>query len=217
MINFKCEDNCETQQLDIWDNSTEFDYQKAIIKIDDIQFKKEINQSTNPRLIDFLNPNLNTKLSVDVKDDGLVKVDYYLFKSVEAVIYEVGSNIVAAPNIYNSFIGFDYIYLDDVYEIDKSKSSTQTLFLKQPVKATSSLYYKGKKATDYVAYLCNTKKEVTKRVLKLSVCKNCGCEYSDLSKSLIQISLMGKSNNITLDNKKAIVKELLNRYGTGKC
>jgi hypothetical protein len=48
MINFKCEDNCETQQLDIWDNSTEFDYQKAIIKIDDIQFKKEINQSTNP-------------------------------------------------------------------------------------------------------------------------------------------------------------------------
>lgn len=217
MIDFKCEDNCETQQLDIWDSSTEFDYQKAIVKIEELGSEKEINQSTNPRLIDFLNPNLNTKISIDVVNDGLFKIDYYLFKSIEAVIYDVGSNIIAAPNIYNSFVGFDYIYLDKEYEIDKSKSSTHALFLKQPVDAESLIYYKGKKATKYTAYLCNTKRKVTERILKMSTCKDCSTEQSVLSKSLIQISLMGKNSTITTDEKKAIVKELLDRYGTGKC
>jgi hypothetical protein len=104
MIDFTFKDNCDTKQLDIQDASTEYGYQKAVLAIEELGLKKELNQATNPRLIDFFNPSLNTKLSFDVEYDGLYKVDYYLFNSVQAVLYEIGSNIIAAPNIYDSFL-----------------------------------------------------------------------------------------------------------------
>lgn len=216
MIDFKYEDNCETKQLDIWDKSDEFNYQKAVIVIDELGLRTEINSSTNPRLIDFLNPNLNTKISIDVSYDGLYKIDYYLFQSREAVLYDIGSNIVSAPNIYDSFLGFDYIYLDTIYEIDKTMSNTNTLFLKEPVQGNSILVYKGKKHQKDVAYLYNTKKELTKRVLNLR-CQNCSNEEAVFNKSFLYIDLLKQDVNASYDEKKNIVDELLNRYGTIRC
>lgn len=215
MISFTFEDNCDTKQLDIWDKSTEFDYQKAVLNIEEIGLRKELSQATNPRLIDFLNPNLNTKISFDVQYDGLYKVDYYLFKSIEAVLYEIGSNIIAAPNIYDSFLGFDYIYLDNIYKIDKSNSTPHALFLNRPVEAAFDIPYKGKMEYKYIQYLCNTKAKITKEVLSLK-CVDCYKEQAKLTKSLVQLEIV-KSPSATDEEKKAIVGELLATYGTARC
>lgn len=216
MINFDYEENINTKQLDIIDKSDEFNFQKAVITLNELGLSKEINQSTNPRLIDFLNPNLNTKVSFDVSYDGLYTVDYYLFQAREAVLYVLGSNIISAPNIYDSFIGFDYIYLDKVYEVDKTKSTDNTLYLKEPVTANSTLVFKGKKATNYVPYLYNTKRELTKRVLNLK-CKDCTKEEAVYNKSFLQIKLVKSDIDASYEEKKSLVDELLNRYGTIRC
>lgn len=216
MINFGYEENIDTKHLDIFDKSNEYNYQKLVITVNELGLSEEVNQSTNPRLIDFLNPNLNTKISFDVSYDGLYTVDYYLFQAREAVLYEIGSNIVAAPNIYNSFLGFDYIYLDKIYEIDKTKSTDNTLFLKEPVIDNSTLVFKGKKVTNYVPYLYNTKRELTKRVLILKY-KDCIKDEIVFNKSFLQIELVKSDVDASYDEKKVLVDELLNRYGTGKC
>ncbi len=215
MIDFTFKDNCDTKQLDIQDASTEYGYQKAVLVIEELGLKKELSQATDPRLIDFFNPSLNTKISFDVAYDGLYKIDYYLFNSVEAVLYEIGSNIIAAPNIYDSFSDFNYIYLDDIYEIDKTMSTPHALFLKRPVQNSFQIAYKGRLVSKYADYLCNTKLRVTKEVLNLK-CTDCIKEQSKLNKSLIQLEIV-KSPSATVQEKKDIIGELLATYGTARC
>jgi hypothetical protein len=210
--------NCNTKKIEVFDKSTSILYDFAIIEKNNKQIVLN-NSTTNPLLFDFLNPTLNTKVEFDAIDSWFY-INYFLFKSYNGCGATItDKNKINNSAIYNSFIGFDYILIDNVYyEIDKSKSSDNQLFLKKPLPSntvTNCNFGKGNKESQIGYSICESNKKILKEVLD-SKCTDCAKEYEKHYKELIQIQLL-KSDCISDEDVKSIVKSITDKYAFINC
>lgn len=208
------ETNCENNTIEVFDKNTSILYDFVVIKTDKQQVYLN-NSFTNPLVTDFLNPSLNTKVEL-YNEKGWLNIDAYYFKQYTLSFTVVDRNELHFTGIYNAFIGYDYILIDqEVYKIDKSKSSENVLFLATPLKKDVVNYTVGKgiKQSKIGYNICEETSKLVKNILSLT-CKDCTTEYQKYHEILIKLQLL-KSNCISDDDIKQIVDSFT--YAVKQC
>lgn len=187
-------------------------------------FKKRLtlSASTIPTAQNFIDSALTTlynitSASVDKTEfnDGIYELNYWILKFplIGSFNYLINTNLINGVNILNAFNDTNWIYLDDFYEIDKTKSTQDQLFLKKPVKTLVTAYNPAYKNQEYFAKICGLNNKIKEEISKITPCTNCGEGADSICDKLIM--LISIQNNIScknLEGAKTIFKYLNNIY-----
>lgn len=175
-------EDCENNTLLLQDVSTfqNVVFDKAILTIDNLGLRKELSSTSNPTLLDFLNPNINSTVTVLGASSELYSIEYILLQEYNFLNYEIGTNIFNRQNVYQDFLGIDYFYADQLYKIDKELSSQDFLWLDKPFEKIVTKVYKAYKIDKLYIYTCPIVNKLKRMVLEYDDCKDCGTEEIDL-------------------------------------
>lgn len=120
---------------------------QVLLYVDKWKKTLKLDSTTNPTASMFLNPNLFTEweikaseFSIDSFQADVIKVKYTFLYAYSGVSFVIGDNLVNKVGIYNDFLDTNFIYIDELYEIDKQKSTPDQLFLKKPIKSGTIVF-----------------------------------------------------------------------------
>ena len=143
MINLRSSNDVLQGTVTIYDKSVlEGSFTRAFIALKELGLSKELNAGTDPTLSAFLSPSPVVGVEFEAKVDMRVTVEYTLLSLLDSsgLTFTVGDNIVSKTGIYNLFSGTNYIYIEKLYLIDKSKSTADSLWLTTPIEKTGVVY-----------------------------------------------------------------------------
>lgn len=177
----------------------------------------EISETTNPNIFDFVNPNLDTKLSI-VSPDGVFEYEYHMLFGYGVADFTKGDNIIRRLGIYSFFTNADCIWIDGKrYEIDKQLCTPDSLFLKSPLQSddVNQIIYKSIVIKDSYSYSCSATNEIKKRILKINGCKDCSSD--DLCEALQLLHALEINECSSITDKRRIMARLANIIQTKSC
>lgn len=203
----KCIDN----SVNISYNGLPLNATSCIVNVKDLSYSKTLNSSSNPKISDFLNLNKNSILNIPVKKDGVFDIEFLFLYSIGDAFWETGKNTISKVGIYNLFTSFDFLYLDGVkYEINKEKSTDDSLYLKSPIKSKiyTSDIYKCKVESDCFIFTCKIEKNIKKSILDNNICKS--CEPVSCKDIQVLMALKLNADCISCNDKKLLFKSIDN-------
>lgn len=197
MTSYKVLENDLTGKLEIFYTGSDSNYQKLIVE--PIKGKLlTFDNSTNPTIQDFLSG--LSKIEFDYSKAGIWNIELHFLDLFVRSQITVDKNKIFASAIYNDFLGFDEIQIDnEFYEIDKEFSAENYLFLKRPVKEGFYKIYKVRTIKSYFSYLTPLKNEVVDKTINLSSC--CDLEKDRVLKLAQKIRLIESLNDFSLKKK----------------
>lgn len=170
--------NCKANSIEVQHLFDYFNLSKIVLNLKELNTSVTVDATSNPNIVDYVSPTTNTNVSIGISRDGVFKLEYLMFSQIGSVDVVLNDNIVTREGIYSEFTDVDYIFLDKLYEIDKSKCTDDTLWLKAPVKVFDGLapVYKVYKHDDYVTYTCGIEKTIKGLILNKTPCNNCNTD-----------------------------------------
>jgi len=200
--------NCKTNSIEIQHLFDYFNLSKIVLNLKELNTSVTVDATSNPNINDYVNPNTNTTVSIGVSRDGVFKLEYLMMASVGSVDVVLNDNIVTREGIYTEFTDVDYIFLDKLYEIDKTKCTEDTLWLKSPIKVFNGLapVYKVYKHDDYVSYTCGIEKTIKKMILDKTPCNNCSTD--NICAVLQYLTALKIDKCSSYETKKAIFSKI---------
>ena len=209
MIDLLITNNVVTGVLTVKDNSTSisgFTEGKVIAK--KLGFEKLLNGSSTPTLVDFLNPSLNSLITVPSADDDIIDVEYLLLKPLTGVTSQNGSNKLDKTGLYNEAQSFSYVYSNDkLYEIDKAASIPNTLYLKTPLEGSTTLYLALYKA-ECVVSMYNIPKLLKALCLTQGDCgcKTCGDAQAKIKSAFLYLDALEVTTDLDCEERRKFMK-----------
>jgi len=198
--------------LTIKDNSLNKDSSvtRAIIKIKEPASRIVLGTSSSPTLTQFLNAGSNIKLAVI--QDGVLIVEYILLVPLTNVVYHDKDSSIVKLNIFNETKNFFHIYTgDQLYEIDKVRSTQHELILTRPLSIPGTEVFGAYYAKDCISALYGLSREIKELVLRNidCNCKNCGTELEKVNKTYMYLEALKFAN---CEEQEDIIKCLKKLY-----
>lgn len=187
MINIRTQNDVLNGVIQVFDKSNLTDtFDKAFIELPSLGLSKELNSGTTPTLSSFLSPNSLTGIAFNARMDEIVDVKYTLFSALSnsGLTYILGDNIVRQSGIYNLFSQTDYIYIDRLYTIDKSRSGADFLYLTAPIKSNATTVYKAYHTRKCVAILYDIPEKIKQLAMNFDDC--CDCKQGEVLCRVLQ-------------------------------
>lgn len=149
-------------------------YSRAKINISSLSYSFVIDSYSNPKIQDFLNPNINSKLNIPITKDGVFNLEFLLMNNLGDCTWEKGKNLIKRDGLYNQVDKFISIG-NTIYEVDKTKSTTDTLFLKSPIGTDDCTLdtYSVIKYEDYFVFTSYLEDKMVDSILNYEPCDNC--------------------------------------------
>lgn len=202
--------------IELFDNSTlAGNFQRAFIELTELGLRQELNAGSQPTLSDYLSLTSIKSVKFNARVDEVVTVKYTLLSELDrsGLSYTLGNNIVTKVGILNEFASTDYIYIGKLYKINRTLSTSDSLWLDNLIDVTSGSIY----AAYYMEKCITIKYEIVKAVKALAFNFNncCGCEdgkkLSDALKYIEAINVQQDCNDCEKQRKLLYrLKKLLN-------
>jgi len=183
------------------------------------QYKLKLDGTTSPASHNFINPYLTVFLEVDkskFNGSGVYEFDYYIKYLGHRSFNITERNLFNSIGILDDFYNAEVIGLEgEYYEIDKTKSSDNQLFLKTPVNKTSYQYYEiVLKDRQFIVLTEEWKKKFSEKITELSTCDTCQ-NIDELTKIALHLtSLKAAERCNSVDEAKSIanfLKDLIDK------
>lgn len=147
-----------------------------------------LSNSTTPESYNFINPYLNVYLDLENWGSGVYEFDYQIRYLGLKNITLSNSNLIHATGIIHEFRDTNWIFIDRLYEIDKTLSSDDVLFLKSPVKAFVDDYKIVFRDVVWFVLIAKARAQIAEKIAQIPLCDTC----YDLDKLMkMQMFLVG--------------------------
>jgi sulfur relay (sulfurtransferase) DsrF/TusC family protein len=176
---------------------------------------KDLTTLFNVSLNDFLNSTVSSSLNAPNLLSGVYELEYLiLLKPTKQINSIINHHVLNGAGIYNEFTNTNLIYISgNVYEIDKTKSTLDSVWLKKPILNETFIYYPVYRIDESFVATEHLKKKMIHKIATLSTCQDCNNEAEALCMDVIALTSAVSAINCN-DSVTAIeiINSLNNKY-----
>ncbi len=197
MIGFSAIENGLTGMLDVLYSGNELEYQKVIVKWETILLS--LDGYSNPLVRDFLER--KSKIELNIETGGVFNIELFFLQGNNS-IYTIEDNKLIGNGVYAEYLGWDYIYTDKPYCIDKTISTANVLYTDSLI--THGEVFKAKVLRKPLIIMRDIKKEAVHKTMNYSALTN---KEKDRLNQIIQVVRLLETD-INFESKKELFYDL---------